>query len=82
MILHDLGYMHERPDILEKLLALMEKDGVIIVDDFQKPEYQAEVNRRLGKYDSLESHSLRWLTLDKFLRYCLLVQRRPNSPAA
>ena len=81
LIFHDLGYMNERPDILERLLTLKKEDGVIIVDDFQNPVYRAEIDRRFRRHERLESHSLRWLTLDKFLRYCLLVRGGPKAPS-
>lgn len=72
----DLGNISHRPDILEGLLPLLSSDGLVLLDDIQNPEYRTEMMRRLHSNDSVAGYSVRWLTLDKFLRYCLLVRRR------
>ena len=79
VISHDLGIMSDRPDILERMLALRKKEGIVIVDDYQNPVYRAEVERRLRQYDMLTGYSVRWLTLDRFLRYSLLISERMIS---
>ena len=82
VILHDLGIMSERPDILERILALTKNEGIVIVDDYQNPIYRAEVDQRLRRYDILTTDSVRWLTLDRFLRYSLLISKRMGSHKA
>lgn len=79
LISHDLGYMHERPDILERILTLRTDNGIIVVDDYQNPTYRAELDRRLHNYETLEGHDIRWLTLDRFLRYSLLIRQKSES---
>jgi len=76
LIFHDLGYMHERPDIFERLLGLRRPQGFLVVDDFQNPVYRAEITHRLRQYDTLAGYCLRWLTLDKSLRYIMLVRQQ------
>ena len=75
LIMHDLGYMNDRPDIFQRMLSLRDPDGIVIVDDFHHPEYRPEIYRRLQEYDTLAGYRLRWLTLDKYLRYLLMVRR-------
>lgn len=76
LISHDLGLMDDRPDILEQMLALKKRDGKIIIDDLHNVEYRRELKKRLRRYDLIEGYSLRWLTLDKHLRYSLMVGQR------
>ena len=59
------------------MLELLEDSGVVVVDDLHHPWYRGEIRRRIGEHDKLAGYSLKWLTLDRFLRYCLLVGRRP-----
>ena len=79
LISHDLGFMSERPDILERLLTLRKNAGIIIVDDYQNPVYRAEVDRRLLRYDMVAGFNVRWLTLDRFVRYSMLITQQSGN---
>ena len=74
LISHDLGYMTDRPDIFERLLELKNPDGVIIVDDLHNAQYRTDITHRLQRYELHAGYSMRWLTIDKSLRYSLLVR--------
>jgi predicted O-methyltransferase YrrM len=78
----DLGPLEERPDIFEKLVALLNPEGLILLDDMHGAEYRIEIARRLKAHDLVVGYSVRWLTLDKFLRYCLLVRGRSGTPGS
>lgn len=75
----DLGHMSRRPDIFEELLELRNPEGLIILDDLHNSEYRTEISRRLKSQSAVAGYSVRWLTLDKFLRYCLLVRPSPEA---
>ena len=79
LIMHDLGVISERPKIFEHMLTLREDTGVVIVDDLHYPWYRGEISRRIEQHSNLAGYSLKWLTLDRFLRYCLLVGRPPGQ---
>ena len=79
LISHDLGYMEDRPQVFEGLLGLRQPDGLIVIDDIQKPQYREGIAEKLRQHDSVEGFYLRRLTLDKHLRYAMLVKRRPTS---
>lgn len=75
LISFDLGIISERPSIFEEMLALLNPGGLIILDDMHKPEYRTEIDIRLKSHDAAAGYSVRWLTLDKHLRYCMLVRQ-------
>jgi len=78
LIFLDLEDIEERSNIFEKLLASLNPEGLIVLDDMQNSKYRTEIYRRLELHGFATAYSIRWLTLDKFLRYCLLVRRHPE----
>lgn len=74
LILHDLGNMETRAGVLGHVLALRHPEGVVVLDDIQGPQYQSQVAEQLNSNGGIAGHGLRWLTLDKYLRYAMLVR--------
>ena len=75
----DLADIDERVNIFEKLLNWLTPGGLLLLDDMHNSAYRKEIMRMLGSQNSVEGYSVRWLTLDKTLRYCLLVRRHVES---
>lgn len=72
LILHDLGNRHTRGDVLPAVYALAAKDGVIILDDFHKPDYATRARAFLASIRN-RFYSLYTYTIDAFGRYSILV---------
>ena len=78
LISHDLGLMEDRPGIFERMLHWREPEGLIVIDDIQKPAYREEILQKIRQNDEIEGYTLRWLTFDRHLRYGMLVQRNTS----
>jgi len=71
-ILHDLGSMKTREELLPKVLTLVSSNGFVILDDIHKMNYRTSA-KRIVKEKGLIYHNLKAFTLDRFNRYCALV---------
>ena len=76
LVLHDLGPSHTRARILDEVLALRRPEGLLILDDVHMPRYLAELDQKLARYDSLERYTPRALTIDKYLRYSMVIGQK------
>ena len=79
LISHDLGLMEDRPGIFGRMLHWREPEGLIVIDDIQKPAYREGILQKIRQNDGIEGYTLRWLTFDRHLRYGMLVQRNPQK---
>jgi predicted O-methyltransferase YrrM len=70
-ILHDLGSMKTREELLPKVLSLVSPNGIVFLDDIHKTNYRKSA-KRIVKESGLIYHNLKSYTLDRFKRYCAL----------
>ena len=68
LIFHDLGNMETRAKSLPFVLNLLEKGGVIVLDDMHKTPYRYFAKKEVRKA-GLSLYSIRKHTLDKFSRF-------------
>jgi len=71
LILHDLGTMETRRRTLRQVLGFADAQGVVVLDDVDKPGYGTYA-RRLVKAAGLRGYSLKSYTLDWLGRYSML----------
>ncbi len=72
LVLHDLGNRYTRGDVLPDIYALAAKNGVIILDDFHKPDYAVRVKKFIVSQNN-QFYSVYKYTIDKFARYSVVV---------
>ena len=78
LILHDMGYLsndgyiEERANVFEEILNILNPGGIVVIDDFQVLAYRRAIFKRAGERQ-VSMRSLRWLTLDQYMRYACLV---------
>lgn len=80
VILHDIGDMKRRAQILPHMWSMLNVGGWIILDDLHKPHYRGAVNNFLSGVAHLKDEHRSRRTLDQFKRYALFVQKRPGAP--
>jgi predicted O-methyltransferase YrrM len=68
LIFHDLGDMDVRSESLPWVLNLLDRGGIIILDDMHKSNYRASTSRLLSKSGFMR-YSMRRYTLDEFGRF-------------
>ena len=71
LIFYDLGYPNVRAKSLPFVLSLLDRGGIIVLDDMHKSQYRANVRRALGERQ-LKLFSMRAYTLDKLGRFSSL----------
>lgn len=72
LILHDLGSMEVRKEMLKEVLTLSHPGGIIVLDDIHKQNYRSYTKRLLNE-SNLNYYNLKFFTRDKFGRYSMLV---------
>ena len=68
LIFHDLGYPNVRAESLPFVLSLLDRGGILVLDDMHKSHYRANVRRVLSTRQ-FKLFSMRAYTLDKFGRF-------------
>ncbi len=68
LILHDLGTTKVRGETLGQVLGLVHAEGLVILDDMHKPEYEP-LAKQIVRDSHFALYSLRDYTLDEFGRY-------------
>jgi predicted O-methyltransferase YrrM len=79
-IFYDFGSMEVRKNTLKDVLALLKQDGVILLDDVHKLDYQSYA-KKLLKENGFKCYNLKSFTIDRFGRYALLATKVRNEKA-
>lgn len=71
IILHDMNFVEVRKDYLDFVFSILNKDGIVLLDDIHKPEYLRECITKL-KNKSWDFYGLHRSTTDKFKRFSVI----------
>ncbi len=72
LILHDMNFVEIRQRYLEFVFSLLNKNGLVLLDDVHKPEYM-KVCIEKNKHQNWPLYSLQETTKDKFNRFSIIV---------
>jgi len=68
LVVHDLGFMDTRYEVLDEAIALARPGGIVLLDDMHKPDFRDKALARL-EAQSKAVYSLKKLTRDKLTRF-------------
>jgi len=74
LVLHDLGNLRTRADVLPDVVRFCRPGGLVVLDDVHSQFYRSSVRRFLRRSQAKPRvYSLRRLTLDRWGRYAMLL---------
>ena len=68
LVVHDLGFMDTRFDVLDTVVGLARPGGLVLLDDMHKPDFRDKALARLESQGHT-AYSLKKLTRDKLTRF-------------
>lgn len=74
-ILHDLNFVEVRINYLELVINAAKRNGLIIMDDVHKPDYQHALLKKLERMQ-VRNYNLKPITIDLYGRYAFAVQKK------
>jgi predicted O-methyltransferase YrrM len=74
-ILHDLNFVEVRINYLDHMMQILNKNGILILDDVHKPDYRFLSLCRLKKFNA-KVYTAKPVTYDSFGRYSLLAIKK------
>jgi len=68
LVVHDLGFMDTRYEVLDQAVALARAGGIVLLDDMHKPDFRDKALARMESQGKAV-YSLKTLTRDKLTRF-------------
>ncbi len=68
LVVHDLGFMHTRYEVLDQAVALACAGGIVLLDDMHKPDFRDKAIARMEEQGKAV-YSLKTLTRDHLTRF-------------
>lgn len=68
LVVHDLGFMHTRFEVLDTAVGLARPGGLVLLDDMHKPDFRDKALAHL-EAQGFAAYSLKKLTRDKLTRF-------------